>query len=387
MNKKSLIFGILAILVFVGAGYFALTRSNPQASSDGTSSYDIWEQTAISLGKSIAHATVDFVIDNDNFVLGMYVNNMKAKIKGFDYIIIVNKDGKILAHPDSTQVLQDYRPEGITPLGEGQSLVQLVEARNAYDIAVPVLLEDIRLGEVHLGIKNPFEESAAEASGDNMPKIILFASAFIGLIFIIFGAISPATIKPVDAASGVEVTRLKKENSQLEATIGTLKKKMEELSKKKAEASRDEVKVAESIAKLRQEEAKIARSVDDMKAQLVQLEQQKETMASQPSQTAGGADTKELRKKLDERETEINNLQTQIENLRAQAERKEAAEEAPAADVEELKKEELELTQRIVKKRREEIILSQRVEAKRKEELALERKIEALKKNLNEMGS
>ena len=73
--------------------------------------------------------------------------------------------------------------------------------------------------------------------------------------------------------------------------------------------------------------------------------------------------------------------------MRAQAERKEAAEGAPAADVEELKREELELTQRIVKKRREEIILSQRVEAKRKEELALERKIEALKKNLNEMGS
>jgi peptidoglycan hydrolase CwlO-like protein len=386
MNKKSLILGILAILVFVGGGFFALTRSNPSASTGGESANDIWEQTIVSLAKSIAHSTVDFVIDNDNFVLAMYVDDISPKIKGYDYLIIVNKDGKMLTHPDSSQVMQDYGSEGLTTLGEKQSLVQFVEERNLYDVSVPVLLEDIRLGEIHLGIENPFGETTAEASTDNMPRIILFASAFIGLILIIFGSIAPASIKPVTpTVPNAELTKLKKENSQLEATIGTMKKRMEELAKQKAAATGDEAKVAESIAKLREEETKLAQSIDDKKAQLVKLEQEKEAMATQAQPQ--GADAKEFRRQLEEKDNEINNLQTQIENLRAQAERKEAAEEAPEADVEALKKEELELTQRIVKKRREEIILSQRVEAKRKEELALERKIEALKKNLNEMGS
>jgi hypothetical protein len=384
MNKKPLILGILAILIFVGGGFFALTKSNPTADTGATSSKEIWEPAVISLCKSIAHSTMDFVIDNDNFVLGMYVGNIKSKITGFDYLIIVNKDGKMLTHPDSTQVLQDYQGEGLTPLGEKHSLVQFVEGKNVYDIAAPVLLDDIRMGEVHLGIKNPFKETTEVASPGNMPKIILFASAFVGLILMIIGAIAPASVKPVTAAvPPAEITKLKKENSQLEATIGTMKKEIEELSKKKAASPKDEAKFSESIANLRQEETKLAQNIDNMKAQLVKLEQQKETMAAQPA----GADAKEFTKKLEEKENEIDNLKTQIENLRAQAERKEAAEKAPAADVEELKKEELELTQRIVKKRREEIILSQRVEAKRKEELALERKIEALKKNLNEMGS
>ncbi len=384
MNKKSLIFGILAILIFVGAGFFALKKSNPGVGTDTGSPNEIWEQTVVSLGKNIAHSTVDFVIDNDNFALEMYVNDTRGNIKGFDYLIIINRDGKILAHPDSTQVLQDYNGEGVSPLGEKQSLVQYIEGKNMYDIAVPVLLEDIRLGEIHLGITNPFGETTTEASPDNMPKIILFASAFIGLILIIFGSIAPTTIKPVTAVvPNAEIAKLKKEKSQFESTISTMKKKMEELAQKQAGVSEDDAKIAESIAKLRQEETKLTQSIDGKKAQLVQLEQQKETMAAQPA----GANAEEFTKQLDEKNNEINNLHTQIENLRAQAERKEAAEEAPAADVEELKTEELELTQRIVKKRREEIILSQRVEKKRKEELALERKIEALKKNLNEMGS
>jgi hypothetical protein len=383
MNKKSLIFGILAILIFVGAGFFALKKSNPSTPSDTNSSKQLWEDVVVSLGRSIAHSSVDFVIDNDNFALGMYVNNIRQKIKDFNYLIIVNKDGKMLTHPDSAMVMQDYTGEGLASLGEKRSLVQLQEAQNVYDIAVPVLLEDIRVGEIHLGINNPFTNASVERTPDKMPQIILFASAFIGLILIIFGSIAPTTIKPVSTgAPNAAMNKLKEENARLESSIATMKKKMEELAKKQKEgAPAGDAEAAERVAKLRQEETKLTKAIDDRRAEMVQLEKQKEAMAARPA----GANAEEVKRQLNEKEIEINNLKAQIENLRAQAERKEAAVEAPAADVEALKKEELELTQRIVKKRREEIILSQRVEAKRKEELALERKIEALKKNLNGM--
>jgi len=95
-----------------------------------------------------------------------------------------------------------------------------------------------------------------------------------------------------------------------------------------------------------------------------------------------------LKDQLIQRDKQISELTTKINQLKtATSEQKIPATEGGGKDIEELKKEELELTQRIVKKRREEIILSQRVETKRKEELALERKIEALQKKIKEMGT
>ncbi len=386
MNKKSLILGILAIIVFVVAGFFALTRSSPSAEPVSNSAREIWQQTTISLNHSISQAIIDFVIEDDNFVLGMYVNDIKSKIKGFNYLIVVNKEGKILSHPDSTQIFQDYNPQEISTLGENKNLIQFIESKNIYDVATPILLDDIVLGELHLGITNPWTETQAQ-SGNNLPQIILLASAFIGLILIIFGAIgAPAAPKMIlPSASKTEIEKLKKNKLEFESTIASLKKKLQEASKQQQDSTGDEKEAIKRLAKIRSEETKLSKSIDDMKTEKLKLEQQKEAMSG--VQSAASADSDAFERQIALKDNEINNLKAQIENLKVQAEEKVVPHEVSAEEIEGMKNEELELTQRIVKKRREEIILSQRVESKRKEELALERKIEALKKNLSSMGS
>ncbi|TET23682.1 MAG: hypothetical protein E3J78_02070 [Candidatus Cloacimonadota bacterium] len=386
MNKKSLILGILAVIVFVVAGFFALTRSSPSAEPVSNSAKEIWQQTTISLNHSISQAILDFVIEDDNFVLSMYVNDIKSKIKGFNYLIVVNKEGKILSHPDSTQIFQDYNPQEISMLGENKNLIQFIESKNIYDIATPILLDDIVLGEMHLGITNPWTETL-EQSGNNLPQIILLASAFIGLILIIFGAIgAPAAPKMLlPSAAKTEIEKLKKNKLEFESTIASLKKKLEMAKKQPQDSTGDEKAAIERLSKIRSEEIKLSKSIDDMKTKIVKLEQQKEAMSG--VQSAASPDADAFKRQVALKDNEINNLKAQIENLKVQAEEKVTPQEVSAEEIEGMKNEELELTQRIVKKRREEIILSQRVESKRKEELALERKIEALKKNLSSMGS
>jgi DNA repair exonuclease SbcCD nuclease subunit len=384
MNKKALFLGILIVVIFTGSGFYSLTRSGSTQDSGSNPALEIWRNSLLSLTSSISLSVIDFVIDNDHFALDMYTDNLKNRIRGFDYIIIVNKNGKVLAHPDSTQILQDYNPGGLKPLGEKKSLIQ--EISGVYDIAYPVMLEDIRLGEIHLGIKDPWGTvKETKGGGDNLPKVLLMVAAFVGLILAIFGAIgspgsSQATVS-IPPATKERIEKLKQNNKDLETKVKDLQKKMKEVSEKGG-ASGEEVEVSKRLATLRNEESKLKESIDQKKSEMVKLEKEMEAKAtaSPPS-----PDLDKIKKQLSEKDKEINNLRTQIENIKAQADTQETV--AKEGDVEEMKKEELELTQRIVKKRREEIILSQRVEAKRKEELALERKIEALTKKLKEMGS
>ncbi|TES93767.1 MAG: hypothetical protein E3J87_01580 [Candidatus Cloacimonadota bacterium] len=380
MNKKSLFTGIIVVIIFTAIGFLSIKQSSSSTESPGMK---IWEQTLVSLNTNIAHSIIDPVIDNDNFLLEMYLSDIKGKISGFDYLIVINKDGKILSHPDSTQILQDYKPQGLEPLGDKKNLIQKIKKgeKEIYDIASPIMLDDIRIGEIHLGLKNPWIGVTGKTA-DSLPKILFLLAAVIGVILSIVGAVG--TTAPVKTTgftiSKEEVEKLKKNKEELESNIDKLRKELTDISKKKKETTGDETVTSERVSKLRTEEAKLLKSIDEKQAELTKLEEKKEVISSSP-------ETNELKNQLASKDKEIENIRAMLEEIKVKAETKTATTEVSAGDVEEMKREELELTQRIVKKRREEIILSQRVEAKRKEELALERKIEALKKKVKEMGS
>lgn len=372
MNKKSFILGIIIVLLFTAVGFLSIQKLSPTTHKRDISGLEIWKQSILSLNANIANSIVDYVIDNDHFVLGMYESDIKDNITGFQYLIIINKEEKILTHPDSTQILQDYQLGGLNPLGDRKNLIQYSKEKEIYDIATPIMLEDIRVGEVHLGLKNPWIGVTEEQPPNNLVKILFIAAAFIGIILSIVGAIGTAApSKTTGFISKEQVETLKRNKQELESKINELKKEFSTFSKKKEEITGDETDINKRIAKLRVEEAKLLKSMDEKKA----------ISPSVPS-----SETEKIKNQLALKDKELDDLKAHIKNIKAQAEKKVALQEVPV-DMDEMKKEELELTQRIVKKRREEIILSQRVEAKRKEELALERKIEALKKKLKEMGS
>ncbi len=383
MNTKSLVLGIIVVITFSGVGFFAIQKSAPPQSSD-PSPIEIWKQTQTALAASVAHSIIDPVLDNDPFAVSMNISEIRNNIVGLSYLIIVNKNGKILLHPDSSQIMQDYNPTNLQPLDDKKNVIQSIKKddKEIFDIAVPVSLEGVKQGEIHLGIIKPWnDEQNAEPS--NLAKILIIAAAFIGLVLTIIGAVGaskPAkTITPTISKN--EIEKLKKEKEELTANIGELKREITNISKQKTQVTGDETKLSETIAKLRTEETKLTESIDEKKAEFIKLEQKHEAMGASPS------DIDDFKDQLSSKDSELEELKNQIENMKAKLDAKPRAETPlPTEDIEEIKKEELELTQRIVKKRREEIILSQKVESKRKEELALERKIEALTKKLKEMG-
>lgn len=387
MNKKSFIAGIIIVLIFIAVGLFSIKTLGPSQQKDKTPvAIEKWEQALLSLNANIAFSIVDPVLDNDTYALRTYLSGVKNSVKGFEYLIVVNKDGKILLHPDSSQILQDYKPEGLKPLGDQKNLIQHITKgqQDVYDIATPIMLEGIKQGEVHLAVKNPWE-AKTEKTADNLPKILFIVAGVLGIIISIIGAVgsrgSAETALP--SISREEIEKLKIDKQGLESKIIKLNKDFADISKKKKEIAGSETEITNRIAQLRIEEMKLLKSIDEKKGELIKFEQQMEAMSA----SASSPEIESLKNQLVSKDEEIDNLQNQLENLKAQAGVNMSTEEVLVGNIEGMKKEELEITQRIVKKRREEIILSQRVETKRKEELALERKIEALRKKLKEMGS
>ena len=381
MNKKSLIFGILIVIIFCASGFFSIQKSNASPSNGQIPGEQEWKEVLLSLNASISHSIVEYVIDNDNFVLEMFLSEIRNKIKNFDYLIVTNKDGKILVHPDSTQILQDYKSKGLQPLGNKKNLIQRIKKGedNIYDIATAVTLEEAKVGELHLGIKSPWKRIKNETT-NNLPMILLIVSGLIGLILSIVGAFgSSAPITTIDITTKKKIEELNKKNEELKRDKETLKKRLADSSKQKGKISEEEKTAAKRIEELKTEKTTLLKTIEEKKVELAKLGEKKLTTPS--------PEVNRLKEQLGLKEKETEKLKKQIEDIKTKVEKGTTEKEISSEDIEEMKKEELELTQRIVKKRREEITLSQRIETKRKEELALERKIEALQKKSKELGS
>lgn len=386
MNKKSFIFGILIVIIFISIGFWILQQTGSPSSKSEPQGMKEWENMLISLNASLAHYSVDYILSDDRFALSMYISKIKEKIQGYDYLIFVNKDGEILTHPDSSKIMEKYNPSGMEPLGEKNNLIQTINRGDSkiYDVASPIMLDNTKVGEVHLGVKNPWTKANASKSGStgNLPKILLIAAAFIGIVLSLFGALgsSTSTIKPVTKGISKEkFANLKANKDEIEKELKILQKKYEDLSKKKPAGEGQ--KLGEKIENLKKREEELTKIVKEKDAEIEKLHKSSESKTTP-------AELTEMKGEIETKNKQINDLKNQLEELKSKKTTEaEGGETVTPEEIEGLKKEELELTQRIVKKRREEITLSQRVETKRKEELALERKIEALQKKLKESGS
>jgi len=114
------------------------------------------------------------------------------------------------------------------------------------------------------------------------------------------------------------------------------------------------------------------------KAEITKLENQIKNFKLQLQQVITDIEVK--RKEEATLTEKIKQLKTQASQISS------TAMPASSVDLEKKKKEEIEITQRIVAKRKEEIALSQRIELKRKKELELTGRIELLEKKLKELG-
>ena len=158
------------------------------------------------------------------------------------------------------------------------------------------------------------------------------------------------------AAPGVKISKgeFAKSGPGMENKVQSLKEEIEQLEATKAD-------VMEVVAKKQKEHKDLEKEIESLKTKKVTMPSKAE-LETGTAKTTGKAMTKEEKEKSEE--------DLLFDKLLGASSKKPSAK----------KKEELELTQRIVAKRREEIALSGTIETRRKELMKLEQQIGKLKK-------
>lgn len=382
---------------------------------------------AINLANVIANASIDPILDEDELPIMEMIKNTADNSGGLiDYIIVLDNDGTIWGDSKSpTNVSKPYDNKKIKLITSENRLIQDVDD-SYFDASVPVKTGTKKIGEVHVGMKKvKLEAPAKGSSGGVTVFIIMLVVGIIGTVVIVIILSSMLNNLGSAFASSIRSSKiedLRKQEEDVQKDIGAKKTELKNIEKSIAETSAkmkelgsryDEIektirtsdetinektkqiefyenKLNELAAKQKDMKDDIdkAKQVEGASEELKMIKNQVDTFRMQLQQIMNDIETKR---------NEENALVQKLQQLKAQSAQIAAnpamaggAGAAPgltAAEIDQKKKEEIEVTQRIVAKRKEEIALSQRIELKRKKELELTGRIELLEKKLKELGN
>lgn len=132
--------------------------------------------------EQVAQTSVDLILKEDDLALINLVSSVKNSETPLDYIIITDTDGIIIAHTDIKRLFDSYRrPRGVKPLSARDSIEVFTYTarggREYSDFAAVVKYNNLKLGEVHLGIP---EDKFAEVNDLVTQRLRV---AFIALFF------------------------------------------------------------------------------------------------------------------------------------------------------------------------------------------------------------
>uniref|UniRef100_A0A7C4Y4R1 Single cache domain-containing protein n=1 Tax=candidate division WOR-3 bacterium TaxID=2052148 RepID=A0A7C4Y4R1_UNCW3 len=358
MIKNGIIFGLLGFIVVFGILFLKeLTKEG------GNDIAEMVTNDYITRGKFFSFIVREYVEMEDEIGSSAVLNMLKENFKGAKNITVITNDGTILADFDSTKVLEKFKG---TMVGN-KEIQKVQEGKNMY-IGIPVKSGDKKIGEIHIALDM---EKFEKKKGFDTKKIIYAVASF--LIFFIAGLFIKGGKKEV--AQVIDTSSLTAEVENLKQVISNLKKE-EEGTIKIIEDKKKEIETIEKEIITKKKE------LENINAEFSNISEKRKEIENLKSELAS------LEVKLEDKRSELENLEKNIKEMKEKVP-VENEEEALLgnlignnidARLEEKKKQEVELTQRIVAKRREEITISARIEAKKKELMELEKKIESLKK-------
>ncbi|MEJ5307265.1 MAG: hypothetical protein WHT27_03065 [candidate division WOR-3 bacterium] len=407
---------INAVIVFI----FAPAKSTGEKVSTKELLQNERTEMAFNIASVIAGAVLEPLLDEDEApIMDVAMNTVKNSNGLIDYVIVVNTDGVVFGDSKQpTNVLKPFNYQNIKLLKSENRLVQDVD-QNISDIALAIKTGDKKRGEVHIGIKKVvFEDKSGEKK--QTPILAVILNLVIGLVLsVVF-----ATVISSKLSSGADFVNLRS------AKIDELRKQEEELQKtlasKQNEIKSKEQKIAELERKIKETGSKydeVDRIIKESEQEINEKRRQiefyenklneliekqknlKEELDKVKENQSSDQELKMLKNQIDTFKIQLQQIMNDIEikrneeqklverinQLKLQASQMPqgvpAAEGLSNIDLEKKRKEEFEITQRIVAKRKEEIALSQRLELKRKKELELTGRIEMLEKKLKEMGN
>ena len=107
----------------------------------------------MSMALTLAARSQDFILGLDFFYLKEMMDKAIQSSNDISYSFILNQQGQVLSHTFHNGFPVALRTVNPVPAGQLSSIRFLDTGKElVYDIAVPVLIEDMRLGTVHLGL-------------------------------------------------------------------------------------------------------------------------------------------------------------------------------------------------------------------------------------------
>ncbi|MDD3803228.1 MAG: hypothetical protein PHW02_02425 [bacterium] len=419
-----LISGIAIILVLMSVIVFALAPKPAKADTSGIKEKLTEERNnaAVNLASVIASASLEPLLDEDEGpIMEMIIATVENSKGMIDYIYVIDTENNIWGDSKNpTNVSKPFNDKRIKTLTNEDRLIQNVDD-NLFDAGVPIRTGTKKRGEVHLGMKKVSDVQTPQQSGTS-PVIGVAASFGVGIVGAIILAIVMSNM--LGGAGGdfaslrsAKIEELRKQEDDAQRSCN---KKLEEV--KKAEQKLDEInkKIKETGSRYDEVDKIIRESDQEISEKKKQIEffenkinelteKQKSLKDNIDRAKSGDVSTEELKmvknqvdtfrlqlqqimSDIESKRNEENSLNQRIQQLKSQSAQLSSASPSGqgavnTAELEQKRKEEIEITQRIVAKRKEEIALSQRVELKRKKELELTGRIEMLEKKLKEMGN
>lgn len=419
-----LISGIAAIVILMSIIAFALAPKPAAADTTGIKAQLDKERNdaAINLASVIASASLGPLLDEDEGpIMEMILATVENSKGMIDYIYVIDTDNNIWGDSKNPMnVSKPFNDSKIKTLTNEDRLIQDVDA-NIFDAGVPIRTGTKKRGEVHIGMRKISEVQTPKTSGGS-PVISVAASFGVGII----GAIILAVIMSnMLGGSGGEfaslrsakIEELRKQEDEAQksyngklAEVKKAEQKLDEMNKKIKETGSRYDEVDKIIRESDQEIAEKKKQIEFFENKINELTEKQKSLKDSIDKSKGGdMSTEELKmvknqvdtfrlqlqqimNDIETKRNEENILNQKIQQLKSQS--AQLSSSAPAggaavnsAELEQKRKEEIEITQRIVAKRKEEIALSQRVELKRKKELEITGRIEMLEKKLKEMGN
>jgi adenylate cyclase len=182
--KLTLLITTLVVLTVVLVSVFLVRQEQESLTSE-------MSKRGRTIARDLANASKNAIVSNDDLTLSLLVQDA-MKDPDVVYVIFTDADGKVVAHPDLSQIGQRIQREQGLPMAVGDTVVTpFVDPKHGkvIDFAVPLVFSKIAVGSLYLGFsRKPIDLAVAAAR--NSTIVISAVMVVLGVL----GALGLATV-------------------------------------------------------------------------------------------------------------------------------------------------------------------------------------------------
>ena len=195
--KLTLLITSLLVLTVLLVSVFLVRQQQASLTSEMT-------KRGRTIARDLGNASKNPILSNDDLTLSLLVQDA-MKDPDVVYVVFADADGKIVGHPDLSQIGQRLqRSDGLPVAAEETQVTPYVDPKHGkvIDFAVPLVFSKVPVGSLYLGFsRKPIDQAVATAR--NSTIVISAAMVILGVL----GAVGLATVLSHPVMRLVEGTR------------------------------------------------------------------------------------------------------------------------------------------------------------------------------------